>query len=113
MQRVIDSEHDLKSAEKQTLAFVEQYVSRGCSPMCGNSICQDRRFMVRGMPALEAWFHYSNIDVSTIKELAVRWRPDIMARLEKKGAHRALDDIIESIEELRTYKASFFNLGDS
>ena len=103
-ERVKNSTVTEADAEKQTIEFLSQYVGKGVSPMCGNSICQDRRFMVRGMPELEAYFHYRNLDVSTLKELARRWYPDIMAGLNKKGAHLALDDIRESIEELRYYR---------
>jgi len=108
--RVAESEHDLQSAEAKTLAFVEQYAGRGKSPMCGNSICQDRRFMARGMPLLEAWFHYRNIDVSTIKELTRRWSPEILDGLHKQGAHQALQDIRESISELQYYRQQVFRI---
>ncbi|MFT4719347.1 MAG: oligoribonuclease [Candidatus Azotimanducaceae bacterium] len=97
-------------AEQQTLAFIQQYVELGMSPLCGNSISQDRRFLVKYMPTLEAHLHYRNIDVSTIKELAVRWRPDVHKAVKKQGAHRAVDDIRESIDELQTYRAQFFQL---
>lgn len=110
VQRVAESTHDLESAQAETLAFVEQYVAKGCSPMCGNSICQDRRFMVRGMPVLEAWFHYRNIDVSTIKELTRRWSPDTLEGFRKKGTHQALQDIRESIAELQFYRREIFTI---
>jgi oligoribonuclease len=97
-------------AEQLTLEFVRQYADESMSPLSGNSIGQDRRFLVRYMPKLEAYLHYRNLDVSTVKELAVRWRPDIAAGVQKKGAHRALDDIKDSIEELKRYKALFFKL---
>ncbi len=97
-------------AELKTLEFVKRFVDAGEAPLCGNSIGQDRRFLHRYMPMLEAHLHYRNIDVSTVKELAVRWRPDIHDGVVKKGAHRAIDDIRESIEELRFYQANFFNL---
>jgi oligoribonuclease len=97
-------------AEQETLAFVKQYVEEGQSPLCGNSIGQDRRFLVKYMPTLEAYLHYRNLDVSTIKELCVRWRPDLFRDVKKKGMHRALDDIRESIEELRFYRDHFFRL---
>ncbi|MEE8217292.1 MAG: oligoribonuclease, partial [Acidiferrobacterales bacterium] len=87
-----------------------QYVPKGRSPMCGNSICQDRRFLARWMPDFEAWFHYRNLDVSTIKELARRWKPEIYAGMVKKNTHKALDDIRESIEELRYYRKHFLRL---
>jgi oligoribonuclease len=94
--------------EQACIAFLKQYVKAGISPMCGNSICQDRRFMARYMPKLEAYFHYRNVDVSTIKELARRWQPEIMKGFVKKQAHTALADIEESIEELRYYRNTFF-----
>ncbi|MCA1926225.1 MAG: oligoribonuclease [Thiobacillus sp.] len=94
-------------AEAQMLAFVKQYVPERTSPMCGNSICQDRRFMARYMPALEAFFHYRNLDVSTLKELAKRWRPGLAEGFKKSGKHEALADIYESIEELKYYREHF------
>jgi oligoribonuclease len=97
-------------AEATMLGFLKEYVPARTSPMCGNSICQDRRFMARYMPQLEAWFHYRNLDVSTLKELARRWRPDIYKGVEKKGRHEALADIYESIEELRYYRDNFLKL---
>ena len=97
-------------AEQQMLTFVRQYTDKGASPMCGNSIGQDRRFLVKYMPELEAHFHYRNIDVSSIKELAKRWKPSIMDGIKKKGAHLALDDIRDSIEELRHYRRHLFRL---
>ena len=93
--------------ERLTLEFVRRYVPKNRSPMCGNSICQDRRFLARLMPELEAWFHYRNLDVSTVKELARRWRPELAGGFQKKNTHRALDDIRESIEELRFYRERF------
>lgn len=96
------------AVEEACIAFLKQYVKAGISPMCGNSICQDRRFMARYMPKLEAYFHYRNVDVSTIKELARRWQPEIMRGFVKKQAHTALADIEESIEELRYYRKTFF-----
>ena len=105
IQRVKDSTVDEAEASRQTIEFLSGYVGKGVSPMCGNSICQDRRFMVRGMPELEAYFHYRNLDVSTLKELARRWYPGVFDALDKKGAHQALDDIRESIEELKYYRA--------
>ena len=110
--RVLDSRISMAEAERQTLEFLAEYVDQGQSPMCGNSICQDRRFMARQMPALEAFFHYRNLDVSTLKELARRWRPEIMKGLTKKGAHLALDDIRESIAELSYYREHFLKLND-
>jgi len=90
--------------ETEMLDFLSQHVPSGVSPMCGNSVCQDRRFLARYMPRLEAYFHYRNLDVSTLKELARRWKPQIMSGLVKLGKHEALADIYESIEELRYYR---------
>ena len=95
-------------AENRTVNFINKYVKGGESPLCGNSIAQDRRFLVRYMPKLEKFLHYRNIDVSTVKELALRWRPDSAEAVRKVGSHRALDDIKESIDELRHYKDTFF-----
>ena len=102
--RVKASTTDEAQAEAQVIEFLKQYVARGKSPMCGNSICQDRRFLARTMPTLEAFFHYRNLDVSTLKELAKRWKPDIMAGLKKAQAHTALADVHESIDELVYYR---------
>jgi len=93
--------------EEQMLAFLEQHVPANTSPMCGNSICQDRRFMARWMPKLEEYFHYRNLDVSTLKELAKRWKPEILSGIAKQGKHEALADIYESIEEMKYYRANF------
>ena len=93
-------------AERTTLDFIKRHTRSGEAPLCGNSIGQDRRFLVKYMPTLEAWLHYRNLDVSTIKELCARWRPDIYAGVQKKQVHRALDDIRESIDELRYYRRS-------
>ena len=93
--------------EAHMLAFLPEHVPERDSPMCGNSICQDRRFLARWMPALEAYFHYRNLDVSTLKELARRWKPEVQAGLTKHGKHEALADIYESIEELKHYRAQF------
>ena len=106
--RIRRSTVTLEQAESESIAFLSKYVEPGRSPMCGNSVCQDRRFMARQMPALERFFHYRNLDVSSVKELAFRWRPDILASFEKKGTHLALDDIRDSIRELRHYKQHFF-----
>jgi len=95
-------------AERQTIAFLEQWTACGASPICGNSVCQDRRFLYRYMPRLERWFHYRNLDVSTVKILAERWRPDVAASFQKANAHRALDDILESIRELCHYRERLF-----
>lgn len=97
-------------AEAAMLAFVQEWVPARTSPMCGNSVCQDRRFMARYMPGLEAWFHYRNLDVSTLKELARRWRPEVYKGVEKKGKHEALADIHESIAELAHYRDTFLRL---
>lgn len=97
-------------AVKQTLAFLRQWVPEGSSPLCGNSIGQDRRFMVRHMPALEAFFHYRNVDVSTVKELVRRWKPELLGQFTKKGSHQALDDIRESIAELQFYRRHVFTI---
>ena len=95
-------------ATRMTLEFLKAHVEPGVSPLCGNSIGQDRRFLVKYMPDVESYLHYRNLDVSTVKELALRWRPEIVSTLEKAGTHRALDDIRESIEELRRYRKDFF-----
>jgi oligoribonuclease len=103
--RVRASRNDESAAESATLAFLQQHVGQGMSPMCGNSVCQDRRFLARWMPALERHFHYRNLDVSTIKELARRWAPEVLAGVSKESRHTALADVHESIEELRHYRA--------
>ena len=108
--RVQSSNVSTAEAEQATLEFVERHIVEGRSPLCGNSICQDRRFLYRYMPKLSAYFHYRNVDVSTIKELVARWSPDIVAGFEKKAAHRALDDIRESIEELQYYRSTVFKV---
>lgn len=105
--RVQASTIDEAAAEAQLIDFLSQHVTPGSSPMCGNSIGQDRRFMARYMPQLERFFHYRNLDVSTLKELCRRWRPELMAGLHKQGTHLALDDIRESIAELRYYREHF------
>ena len=107
IERVKASAIDEKEAVRQTLEFLADYSEPNASPLCGNSICQDRRFMANYMPDLEAFFHYRNLDVSTLKELAKRWKPEIMTGLTKKATHQALDDIRESIEELRYYREHF------
>jgi len=96
--------------EAAALAFLREHVPAKASPMCGNSICQDRRFLARFMPLLEDWFHYRNLDVSTLKELARRWKPDLMKGIPKEGKHEALADILESIAELRYYREHFLKL---
>jgi oligoribonuclease len=106
--RVRASAVSVADAEAQTLQFLAPLVQAGASPMCGNSICQDRRFLARGMPQLERFFHYRNLDVSTLKELARRWAPRVAESFLKEGAHRAQADIYESIRELRHYRARLF-----
>ena len=106
--RVKKSQYSEQDAVRETIEFLSQYVEPNTSPMCGNSICQDRRFLAQHMPELEAFFHYRNLDVSTIKELAKRWKPEAMNGFKKKGAHEALADIRESIDELKHYRAHFF-----
>jgi oligoribonuclease len=107
--RVRRSTLDEVEAERQTIEFLSEYVPEGASPMCGNSICQDRRFMARCMPKLEAFFHYRNLDVSTIKELMARWAPpNVLSGFRKGGSHLAMDDTRDSIRELRFYRESFF-----
>lgn len=106
-ERVRNSTITLREAELQTLEFLRQHVPPGRSPICGNSICQDRRFLAREMPELEAYFHYRNLDVSTLKELVRRWRPELLAGLRKSSTHLALDDIRESIAELKYYREHF------
>lgn len=109
-QRVLDSDISVADAEKATIEFLEKYVPKGKSPICGNSVGQDRRFLVKYMPALEDFFHYRTIDVSTIKELTRRWKPEVLAGFEKKGVHLALDDIKESIEELQYYRGAVLKI---
>jgi oligoribonuclease len=108
IERVRASSITPAAAEAKTLAFLALHSMPGNSPMCGNSVCQDRRFLARYMPALERFFHYRNLDVSTVKELARRWAPTVSAGLSKEGAHLALVDIHESIRELRYYRAHLF-----
>ncbi|WP_144393921.1 oligoribonuclease [Pleionea sediminis] len=108
--RVKQSSISEEQAEQLTIDFLQQWVPERRSPMCGNTICQDRRFLVRHMDKLEAYFHYRHIDVSTIKELARRWQPDVLNGFNKKGAHLALDDIRESIEELKYYRDKVFKI---
>ncbi|MDX8386926.1 MAG: oligoribonuclease [Ghiorsea sp.] len=106
-QRVKDSKVSLKEAEQLTLNFIRKHVLDGVAPLCGNSIHQDRRFLVKYMPRLEAWFHYRNVDVSTVKEMVKRWYPE-QPTWKKQGAHLALDDVLESIEELKHYRKTNF-----
>jgi oligoribonuclease len=105
--KVKASTQDEAGAEAAALAFLREHVPAKASPMCGNSICQDRRFLARWMPALEEYFHYRNLDVSTIKELARRWKPDLLKGVPKEGRHEALADVYESIAELRHYRAGW------
>jgi len=107
--RVRRSDYDEATAEQETLSFLERWVPAGQSPMCGNSICQDRRFLHRCMPQLETYFHYRHVDVSTLKELAKRWNPDLVKEFRKEGSHLAMDDVKESIRELRFYRERLFN----
>jgi oligoribonuclease len=111
LERVRRSEATVRDAERVTLDFLAVHAVPGASPMCGNSICQDRRFLAREMPELEKFFHYRNLDVSTIKELARRWAPDVLAGLKKTSQHLALADIRESIEELEHYRRTLFRVG--
>lgn len=110
VERVRASDVDLAEASRRTLDFLADWVAPGASPMCGNSICQDRRFMVRHMPELEAFFHYRNIDVSSVKELVRRWRPELLSGFSKSSSHLALDDIRESIAELAYYREHVFSI---
>jgi len=108
--RVKASQYDEQQTAVETMAFLEQWVPSGASPMCGNTICQDRRFMARHLPELEAYFHYRNLDVSTLKILMQRWRPELESGFTKTGTHLALDDIRESINEMRYYREHFLRL---
>ena len=109
VKRVLESTISTADAESQTLEFLINYVDQGASPMCGNSICQDRRFLYNYMPNLEKFFHYRHIDVSTLKELAVRWKPSILSSSYKKSRHLALSDVYDSIDELKHYREHFIN----
>ncbi|MCW8355478.1 oligoribonuclease [Marinomonas pontica] len=111
--RVLSSTISMAQAEEETIKFLSQYVSAGKSPICGNSVGQDRRFLYRYMPQLEAFFHYRYLDVSTIKELARRWKPEALEGFSKSGSHLALDDILESIGELQHYRRTMFGLDDN
>ena len=110
MARVRESSVSEAEAEAATLDFLALWVPKGASPMCGNSVCQDRRFMASGMPILENYFHYRNLDVSTLKELAARWAPAIQSAFKKSNKHLALDDIHESIAELRYYRETMLSI---
>ena len=105
--KVRESALDDAQAQAQALAFLAEHVPAKASPMCGNSICQDRRFLARWMPELEDWFHYRNLDVSTLKELCRRWQPELMKGIHKEGRHEALADVYESIEEMKYYREHF------
>ncbi len=107
IERIKKSTINSAEAERQTIEFISQWVGKNKSPICGNSICQDRRFLYRYMPKLEDYFHYRNLDVSTLKELAARWAPELQKGFKKKSAHKALDDIIESIDEMKYYREHF------
>lgn len=109
-QRVRESRISLADAEQQTIDFLSVWVPAGKSPMCGNSICQDRRFLYRGMPELEKYFHYRNLDVSTLKELAARWAPEVKNGFKKQSSHLAMDDIRDSIAELKHYREHFIKV---
>ncbi|ELR67126.1 3'-to-5' oligoribonuclease (orn) [Photobacterium marinum] len=110
VERVRQSNIDEGEAVRQTIAFLEQWVPKGASPICGNSIGQDRRFLYKHMPELEQYFHYRYLDVSTLKELTRRWKPELLSGFNKKGSHLALDDIRDSIAELRYYREHIFNI---
>ncbi len=108
VKRVLENGVSEREAERRTIDFLSRYLEPGKSPMCGNSICQDRRFLARWMPDLESFFHYRNLDVSTLKELARRWQPDVATGYSKESSHLALDDVYDSIEELRYYRRQLF-----
>lgn len=110
VKRIQDEGVSCEKAEQATIEFLRQHIEPNTSPMCGNSICQDRRFLARYMPQLEAFFHYRNLDVSTLKELAKRWKPEAMTGFKKQNAHTALADIRESIDELAHYRSTLLNL---
>ena len=110
VKRVKESKISPKEAEKQTIDFLKEYVNPGVSPMCGNSICQDRRFLYNYMPNLEKYFHYRHIDVSTLKELAIRWKPKLISTSNKQTKHLALSDVYDSINELKHYREHFIDV---
>ncbi len=110
VKRVKDSNVSIQQAEQQTIKFLKKYITAGTSPMCGNTVCQDRRFLYNYMPKLEKFFHYRHIDVSTLKELAVRWKPEAKMIREGESAHLALADIRDSIDELKHYRRTFINV---
>ena len=107
--RVRESSVDEREAEQATIKFISKYVGGNHSPLCGNSVCQDRRFMANYMPGLESYLHYRNLDVSSVKELVLRWRPELLKGFRKQNTHKAMDDIRESIEELKYYRKTFIN----
>ena len=107
IERVKNSVIDEQEATRQTIKFLDQYSVKNASPLCGNSICQDRRFLAKHMPELESYFHYRNLDVSTLKELVRRWKPDLLDGLVKQSSHQALADIRDSVNELRYYREHF------
>jgi len=111
-ERVRNSAVTMAEAEQATIKFLQQFVDAGKSPICGNSICQDRRFLARQMPELESFFHYRNLDVSSVKEIAQRWRPELLTGFKKQASHLAMDDIKDSIAELSYYRDVFFNMTD-
>jgi len=110
VKRVKESDVSTKQAEIQTLNFLQQHVNSGASPMCGNSICQDRRFLYNYMPELEKFFHYRHIDVTSLKELVARWKPEVAMQYSKESAHLALSDVYDSIDELKHYRSVFINV---
>ena len=110
IEKVKNSNVTEDEASHQLIEFMGQYIDKGKSPMCGNSICQDRRFMAKHMPLLEGFFHYRNLDVSVFKELAKRWKPELISGFKKKSKHEALADILESVEELKYYREHFINI---
>jgi len=112
IEKVKTTENTVEKVEQELLAFIKKYTYAQRSPMCGNSICQDRRFMFNNMPKLESYFHYRNLDVSTLKELALRWNPKLVKGFNKKQLHTALADVRESIEELKYYRQHFINLNE-
>ena len=112
-ERVKNSKVNEAEAERQTIEFLRQYVPAKASPMCGNSICQDRRFLARCMPELEDYFHYRNLDVSSLKELAKRWAPEVFKGFSKQSSHLALDDIRDSIDELKYYREHFLKIASA
>jgi oligoribonuclease len=112
-QRVVHSQYSMRAAESASIQFLKEWVEKGASPMCGNSVCQDRRFLHRLMPELESWFHYRNLDVSTLKVLAYHWMPSSLKEFHKENRHEALSDIRESIEELHYYRQFMGEFGGS